>query len=60
MDVEKMDQALNRDFSELTDKNRESVLELTKFLILTQNTIVPKLLNTEKKLLDDERQKDIV
>lgn len=47
-------QTLNNDFSELTEENRKSVLEMTKFLIITQNTIVPELLNLEKKLKEEE------
>jgi len=42
-------QTLNKDFSELTEENRKSVLEMTKFLIITQNAIVPELLNIDKK-----------
>jgi len=46
-------QMLNKDFSELTEENRKSVLEMTKFLIITQNTIVPELLNIDKKRIKE-------
>jgi hypothetical protein len=32
----------------LTDDNKKSVLEMTKFLVLTQNTIIPEMLNPSK------------
>jgi len=32
----------------LTDDNQKSVIEMTKFLILTQNTIIPEMLNSSK------------
>ena len=47
-------QILNNDFSVLTEENRNSVIEMTKFLIITQNTIVPELLQLEKKLKEEE------
>ena len=50
-------QALNNDFSVLTEENRKSVIEMTKFLIITQNSIVPGLLNPEKKLKEGEEDK---
>jgi len=43
-------QTLKSDFSVLTEENRESIIEMTKFLIITQNNIVPELLHLEKKL----------
>lgn len=36
---------LNKDFSVLNEKNKKSVINMTKFLVLTQNTIVPNILN---------------
>jgi len=48
-------QTLNNDFSRLTEENRKSVLEMTKFLIITQNTIVPELLHIDKnKFIEGE------
>ena len=47
-------QTLNNDFSVLTEENRKSVIEMTKFLIITQNTIVPELLKREKTKLSTE------
>jgi hypothetical protein len=39
-----LQKTLDKDFSALTEKNKKSVLEMTKFLVLTQNAIVPALL----------------
>ena len=47
-------QTLNNDFSVLTEENRKSIIEMTKFLIITQNTIVPELLNHDKSKLNIE------
>ena len=43
-------QMLRSDFSVLTEENRKSVIEMAKFLIITQNNIVPELLHLEKKI----------
>jgi hypothetical protein len=47
--AETMAKELNTDFSTLTDENRERVLEMTKFLVLTQNTIIPEMIKPSKK-----------
>jgi hypothetical protein len=53
-------QTLNKDFSALTEENRESVIEMTKFLIITQNTIVPELLYLDKiQLVQEEVQEEV-
>ena len=49
-----INQTLNNDFSILTEENRKSVIEMIKFLIITQNTIVPELLNIDKKSIEEE------
>ena len=46
--TENLTETLNNDFSSLTDDNKKSVLEMTKFLVLTQNTIIPEMLNPSK------------
>ena len=46
--TENLTETLNKDFSALTDNNKKSVLEMTKFLVLTQNTIIPEMLNPSK------------
>jgi len=46
-------QKLNNDFSVLTEKNRQGVIEMAKFLIITQNTIVPEFLYPEKELKEE-------
>ena len=47
-ETENLTETLNNDFSSLTDDNKKSVLEMTKFLVLTQNTIIPEMLNPSK------------
>jgi hypothetical protein len=37
-------ETLQRDFPILNETNRKKVVEMTKFLVLTQNTIVPGFL----------------
>jgi hypothetical protein len=39
-----MTESLRQDFLVLNESNRKSVIEMTKFLVLTQNTIVPGFL----------------
>jgi hypothetical protein len=39
-----MTEILQQDFSVLNEANRKKVVEITKFLVLTQNTIVPGFL----------------
>ena len=46
--LENLNETLNKDFPALTDDNKKSVLEMTKFLILTQNTIIPGMLKPLK------------
>jgi len=48
-------QTLNNDFSILTDENRKSVIEMIKFLIITQNAIVPELLHIDKSEFIEEK-----
>jgi hypothetical protein len=45
-----MTENLRQDFSALNEANRKNVIEMTKFLILTQNTIVPGLLEEKGSL----------
>jgi len=47
-------QTLNHEFSLLTEENRQSVIEMIKFLIITQNYIVPELFNFDKRNLKGE------
>jgi hypothetical protein len=39
-----MREMLEQDFSVLNESNKKKVVEMTKFLVLTQNTIVPGFL----------------
>ena len=52
--VENMTETLNKDFSALTVENKKKVLEMTKFLVLTQNTIIPEMMTPSQK----EEQKE--
>jgi hypothetical protein len=52
MEQDKDIESLNVDFTALTEKNKKGIIEMTKFLVLTQNTIVPELLN-EKGMIAD-------
>jgi hypothetical protein len=55
MKTETMNETLNKDFSALTEKNRKSVLEMTKFLVITQNAIVPNILNDATPPVEAEK-----
>jgi hypothetical protein len=46
-----MAKTLEQDFPVLKETNKKKVVEMTKFLVLTQNTIVPGFLE-EKGLID--------
>jgi hypothetical protein len=52
-----MTETLKQDFSVLNESNKKNVIEMTKFLILTQNTIVPGFL--EEKSPIDMSQEEI-
>jgi hypothetical protein len=39
-----MTEILQQDFSVLNENNKKKVIDMTKFLVLTQNTIVPGFL----------------
>ena len=47
-------QILNNDFSVLTEENRKSIIEMAKFLVITQNNIVPGLLHLDKEKIKKE------
>jgi hypothetical protein len=44
MEAENMNEELIRDFSVLTEENKKKAVEMTKFLVLTQNAIIPEML----------------
>jgi hypothetical protein len=46
-----MTDVLRQDFVVLNETNRKGVIEMTKFLVLTQNKVVPSLLN--EKILNN-------
>jgi len=48
-------QTLNHEFSLLTEENRQSVIEMTKFLVITQNNIVPGLFSFDKQKVNEEK-----
>jgi len=45
----KMNETLKKDFSVLSEENKERVIEMIKFLIHTQNSIIPEKLYSENK-----------
>jgi hypothetical protein len=47
--AENMTDELNKDFSALTDDNREKVIEMTKFLVFTQDLIIPEMIKPSQK-----------
>ncbi|MDR0456174.1 MAG: hypothetical protein LBH20_05775 [Treponema sp.] len=47
-------QTLNNDFSVLTEGNKKRVIEMIRFLIITQNSIVPEFLNPDESKLKGE------
>jgi hypothetical protein len=51
MDKE-MTETLWQDFTTLNEVNRKNVIEMTKFLILTQNTVVPGFLKEKEPFGD--------
>jgi hypothetical protein len=46
-----MTETLQRDFPVLNEANRKKVVEMTKFLVLAQNTIVPRFLEEKGYLI---------
>jgi hypothetical protein len=40
----KMTEKLRQDFSALNETNKRKIVDMAKFLVLTQNTLVPRLL----------------
>ncbi|MDR0656883.1 MAG: hypothetical protein LBG22_11260 [Treponema sp.] len=47
----KMTEIMQQNFSVLNESNKKKVVDMTKFLVLTQNTIVPGFLK-ERDLID--------
>jgi hypothetical protein len=47
-----MTDMLRQDFVVLNETNRKRVIEMTKFLVLTQNTILPGFLEEEGLFVD--------
>jgi hypothetical protein len=50
-----MAETLQRDFPVLNESNRKKVVEMTKFLVLTQNAIVPGFLEEKRPSVDVSR-----
>jgi len=50
MEQDQETKTMNRDFAKLTEENKKKVVEMTKFMALTQDSIIPALLqsNTQK------------
>jgi hypothetical protein len=47
-----MTEILEQDFSALNEANKKKVVDMTKFLVLTQNTIVPGFLEEKGPSVD--------
>jgi hypothetical protein len=47
-----MMETLKQDFSILNERNKKKAIEMTKFLVLTQNTIVPGFLEEKEPSVD--------
>jgi hypothetical protein len=47
-----MIKTLEQDFSVLDEKNKKKIVEMTKFLVLTQNMIVPGFLKEKEPSID--------
>jgi len=51
-------EVMNKDFACLSKENRQKVLDVTKYLVLTQNTFVPAILQnkqSERRELRNEK-----
>jgi hypothetical protein len=46
---EKLLETFNKDFPALTEENKSSILDMTKFLVITQNSVVPSMLDKQAK-----------
>jgi hypothetical protein len=46
---EKEIKSMNKEFSYLSEENKKRVLDMTKFLVLTQNSIVPAILQKKQQ-----------
>jgi len=47
--TENQNETLFADFPILTDENQKSVIDMAKFLVLTQNTIIPEIINPKNE-----------
>jgi hypothetical protein len=50
----KLAEMLRQDFSVLNEANKQGVIEMTKFLILTQNSILPAFLKESGPAVNQE------
>jgi hypothetical protein len=53
-----MVEILKQDFSTLNEATRKSIIEMTKFLVLTQNTIVPEILHKDQNITVEKNEKE--
>jgi hypothetical protein len=49
---EKLLETFNKTFPDLTDENKSSILDMTKFLVMTQNSVIPSMLENHGKKED--------
>jgi hypothetical protein len=59
MEIETMNEILNKDFSALTEKNKKSIIDMTKFLVITQNAIVPEILHENMATPNEAEKKGL-
>ena len=60
MKTEKLPKSLKKDFSALTEIHKKKVIEMTRFLVLTQNNIIPEMLNSRSYMYKSEKKKGSV
>ncbi|GHV39429.1 hypothetical protein AGMMS49546_11450 [Spirochaetia bacterium] len=47
-------ETLQKDFSALTEENKKNIIEMTKFLVITQNKVLPSMLEQEDEPDDNQ------
>jgi len=59
MKAENLNEALNSGFSALTEANKKSVIEMTEFLVLAQDSIVPGILSPNTIYQHKKKRKNL-
>ncbi|MFP3040611.1 hypothetical protein LQZ19_02205 [Treponema primitia] len=55
-DKEKMLETFNKNFPALTEENKLSILAITKFLVRTQDTVIPSIFNKQEQKEDSNKE----